>query len=97
MGAIKKSEVNSFAAKVLKALDLGAWTMQWTSAGPSFCARECKTILIHKSYIGRYPWEAKEVVLHEIAHIFSTDDRHGEGFYRKYIWLLRRFMVAKPL
>lgn len=97
MGSIKRSEVAKFASKVIKALDLDDWEMQWSKTEPSICLREQKVILIRRAVIEQYPWQAKEEVLHEIAHIFTPDRVHGENFYREYILLLERFMVEEPL
>jgi len=98
MGAIKKSEVNKFASQVIKALGLDGWAMEWCKGGPSICLRKQKRILIRKAVIGMYPWQAKEEVLHEIAHIFTLGKSpHGENFYREYVPLLKRFMIEEPL
>ena len=89
MGAVTKKEVERFGQKVIR--DFPGWNMQWTTAG-SICIRERKIIFIDRRFIGKYPWEAKEMVLHECSHINTKDKLHGEEFYKEYIRLLRKFM-----
>jgi len=93
MGAITQAEIEKFAALVIRELNLDGWRMEWTRASPSICEKNRQIIFIDKTWIGRYPWEAKEVVLHEVAHIFTDDKFHGLGFYREYIELLEKFMA----
>ena len=90
MGAITREEAEAFAAHVLQELHL-EWKMKWTSAHPGICLKKSQEILIPKSMIGQYPWMAKEYVLHETAHIFTSG--HEGKFYKSYIALLRRFIV----
>ena len=92
MGAITKKEVEAFATYVLGELYLD-WKMKWTIAQPGICLKKSQQILIPKNIIGQYPWDAKEYILHETAHIFTDDNQHGEEFYKSYIALLRRFMI----
>lgn len=96
MGAITREETEAFAAHVLKELRLD-WKMKWTRAQPGICLKKSQEILIPKSMVGQYPWMAKEYVLHEITHIFTDDNRHGEEFYKLYVVLLRKFMVEEVL
>lgn len=93
MGAITKEETEAFATHVLEEL-CPDWKMKWTRAQPGICLKKSQEILIPKSMIGKYPWQAKEYVLHETTHIFTDDNRHGEEFYKLYIALLRRFMLS---
>ena len=93
MGAITREEAGVFAAHVLKELRLD-WKMKWTKAEPGICLKKSQEILIPESMIGQYPWQVKEYVLHETAHIFTDDNRHGEEVYKVYIVLLRRFMLS---
>lgn len=93
MGAITKEEADVFAAHVLKEL-CPDWKMKWTIAEPGICLKKSQEILIPESMIGQYPWQAKEYILHETTHIFTDDNQHGEGFYRLYIALLKRFMLS---
>ena len=92
MGAVSQSEVEKFAAQVLRELDLDGWRMEWTRAG-DLCEKTRHIVFIDKRWIGRYPWQAKEAVLHEAAHIFTDDKFHAVGFYKEYIDLLERFMT----
>lgn len=100
MGNISRRELQTFASHVFEKLDLEGWRMEWTQR-VSICIRETKLILIQvpnirfRIYPG-YPWQAKEAVLHEIAHIFTPDKSHSEGFYIEYIKLLICFMVGEP-
>ena len=89
MGAATRRGIERFAEKVLK--DFPGWNMQWTTAG-SICIKERKIIFIDERFIGKYPWQAKEMVLHECAHINTRDKVHGGEFYIEYIKLLKRSM-----
>ena len=93
MGAITKKEIQDFAKLVLE--DFPGWQMKWSDASPSICIKDSKTIWIEKRYILKYPWEAKENVLHEAAHIntWPLDCVHGKVFYREYIRLLQIHMA----
>jgi len=95
MGAISQAEVEKFAAYVIRTLGLDGWRMEWTRAQPGICLKKSQEILIPKSMIGQYPWQAKEYVLHETAHIFTNDKMHGCDFFREYIALLNKFMVEE--
>jgi len=94
MGAITRKEIEEFAELVLE--DFLGWRFSWSAASPSICDKEQEIIWIAKRYIGRYPWEAKENVLHETAHIntWPSDSFHGEEFYREYIRLLQIHMAG---
>lgn len=100
MGNITRKQLEAFASYVLQRLDLQGWRMEWTSENPSFCVRETKVILIAVANTGfriykGYPWQAKEAILHEIAHILTLDMVHGEDFYRGYTRLLRDFVCCE--
>lgn len=101
MGNIKRGELKAFVSHVLKELDLEDWQVEWdTDVG--ICIKHRKLILVQvhttrfRIYPG-YPWQAKEAVLHEIAHIFTPDRFHSEDFYREYVKLLTRFMIEEPI
>jgi len=94
MGSMSQSEIEKFVAQVIRELGLDGWWMEWTRASPSICEKNRHIVFIDKKWIGRYPWEAKEIVLHEIAHIFTEDKMHGLSFYREYIDLLEKFMAV---
>lgn len=102
MGNISRKEAEAFCANVLKELKLDDWHMEWTDVYPSICIRERKLLLFavpdirFRIYRG-YPWQAKELILHEITHILTPDTVHGEAFYSEYIKLLTEFMVMNPL
>jgi len=93
MGCMSQAEIEKFAAQVIRELNLDGWQMEWTGGG-SMCEKSRHIIFIDKRWINKYPWQAKENVLHEIAHIFTEDKLHGLGFYREYIDLLERFMAV---
>jgi len=96
MGAVKKEEVETFVRIVFDALELNDWKMEWTETTPGICLRKAKKILLPTRIIGRYPWEAREYALHEIAHIFALNDKlHGKLFYDEYIKLLQRFITEE--
>ncbi len=90
MGAVTRKEVEAFAAHVLEEV-APAWVMEWTECSGGICIEKTNVIHIPERMIGKYPWEAKEYVLHEATHI-STNG-HGQEFYEVYAGLLRRFMV----
>ncbi len=92
MGAITKEEVEAFGTHVLESL-CPHWVVKWTKCDGGICLKKSREILIPERMIGQYPWVAKEYALHEIAHIFTNDNGHGEEFYKSYIALLRRFML----
>ncbi len=98
MGIITRTDLKAFALDVFRKEHLADWRIEWTTDG-SCCLKEQKIILVRvhttrfRLYPG-YPWQAKEIVLHEIAHIFTSDDVHGADFYREYINLLQKYMVA---
>ena len=92
MGAVTAEQIEQFANKVLSQ-EFPQYCMKWTTAGP-ICINKSKTIYIDKRLIGKYPWVAKECILHECAHINSwpKDSTHGEHFYKEYIRLLQIFI-----
>lgn len=92
MGAISQAEVEKFVACVMRTLDLDGWRMEWTGCG-DLCEKNRHIIFIDKAVIGKCPWQAKERVLHETAHIFTDDKFHSSSFYREYVHLLNTFMV----
>ena len=94
MGAVSQAEVEKFAVYVIRELNLDGWRMEWTRAG-DLCEKNRHIIFIDKRWIGKYPWQAKEDVLHEVTHIFTEDKGHGSDFYREYIALLNRFLVEE--
>lgn len=100
MGNITLSELRVFISCVLKELDLEDWLIEWTS-DVSICIKERKLILVQVSATSQiypgYPWQAKESVLHEIAHVFAPKWFHGADFYREYVKLLTRFMIEEPI
>lgn len=92
MGAVTKQEIEDFAFAVLYR-EFPDYKMKWTRGG-GICIRKSKIIYIDKRFIGKYPWVAKEHILHECAHIKTVDDMvHGEDFYKEYIRLLKLFMI----
>jgi hypothetical protein len=93
MGCITAKEIENFATFVLGKLGIDG-NMKWTSSGNSWCDRQHKTIYIGESFIGKYPWQAKENVLHEIAHIYTDDKFHSEKFYAHYTNLVARFLAG---
>lgn len=102
MGNISRLDAEAFAFTVLKELGLDDWKLEWVTDG-SACIIDMKLLLLHvpnhrslkfRIYAG-YPWEVKEDILHEIAHIFSPCNTHGRDFYLEYIKLLTKFMVKR--
>ena len=91
MGAVTKAEVEDFAHHAL-AVAAPTAVMEWTPASPSICLGN--KILIREDLVGQYPWQAKEEVLHEMAHLNGLSG-HGMAFYEVYIALLKQFMVGQ--
>ena len=92
-GSMSKSKIESYARRVL--IECGyPHEMKWTTAGDILIG---DTVYIDERHINGYPWESKEIVLHEVAHIdtWPEDDRHGELFYSRYVELLEKFMVRR--
>jgi len=91
IGCMSKSQIEDFADMVLKECGY-PYTMEWTTAGDILIL---PYIYIDEHHINEYPWVAKEVVLHEIAHIdtWPQDDRHGEIFFARYAELIIQFMT----
>ena len=90
---MSKEEIEEFAKRVLLDLGLTDWQMEWDKCSGGICIKDVKRFTIPERMIGR-GFEAKEYVLHEIAHIFTDDNYHGKDYYREYIKLLSRFLVA---
>ncbi len=92
-GCMSKVEIEDFASYVLKDEGYSNHKMEWTTAGDILIG---DTIYIDERHIDGYPWESKEIVLHEVAHIdtWPEDMRHGELFYSRYVELLEKFMVG---
>jgi len=94
MGCMCKKSIEEFARMVLETLSLDekGYQMKWTTASPSILIE--KTIFICEKLIDKYPWEAKQEVLHEVAHIYThpTDNTHGELFHEVYADLIKRFL-----
>lgn len=90
MGIMTREEFKLFSTKVFYSLHLAS-QMRWTNAGDIMILPD---IYIDERHIGQYPWRAKEIILHEIAHIdtWPEDSGHGEVFYTKYVELLTKFM-----
>lgn len=94
MGAVTKEEMEKFAGSVLG--DFPKWSVKWTTAG-GICMFKTRIVYIDERYIGKYPWDAKEHILHEFAHIntWPKDQGHGRYFYNEYVRLLKKFMVGE--
>ena len=86
MGCITQEQCEAFAHKVLDA-EFPTNVFAWTDAGSILIGQ---TVYLDRRWIGKYPWEAKERILHEIAHIrtWPEDDTHGELFHREYARLV---------
>lgn len=91
MGPASKEEIEDFAAYVLEALGYDGFDMCWTTGGSVWIRPH---VYIDESYISKVRWQAKEIVLHEISHIDTSqvDHMHSNVFYDRYVELLRRFM-----
>lgn len=95
MGAITKVEIEAFFERVLN--DIAPdhdW--RWVGSAPHLYNRKGKQIWFYIGAIGKYPWQVKEEVLHEIAHI-QGEDGHGKKFYSRYITLLSMFMQDEDI
>ena len=92
MGCMSKSEIEDFAAMVLRECGY-PHRMEWSTAGDILIG---EIIYIDERHIDEYPYMAKERVLHEVAHIgtWPQDDRHGEIFHTRLAELIKQFMGA---
>jgi len=96
MGPAIKSEVETFAQEVFEREQLCGWQVAWTKCNAGLCQRKVKTILLPERIIGIYKWEAKEYVLHEVAHIRTeADNMHGTEFFAEFARLVQRFMAKE--
>ena len=95
IGCMSKSEIEGFAAMVLRQCGC-SYTMKWTTAGDIVIK---PFIYIDERHINEYPYIVKERVLHEVAHIdtWPQDDRHGEIFHSRLAELIEQFMGCKSL
>ena len=85
MGPASREEIETFAAQVLS--DSGfEGEFRWTTDG-SICIPP--NILVNEDTVGKYRWHAKDIVLHEVAHLSGMG--HGVEFYRVYTDLLNRY------
>lgn len=94
MGPASKREIEDFAAYVLEVLGHDDFEMRWTTAGSILIP---PIVYIDERFIGKVRYWAKEIVLHEIAHITTrtVDHKHGNLFYGRYIELLKQFMCQQ--
>ena len=89
MGNITREEVEKFWLQVANNVPFLA-NFQW---GTGWCNRETRTCFIHEDVIGGYPYEAKQYVLHEVAHLDNEDDVHGEIFHKRFAELIIQFLT----
>ena len=92
-GPADRKDVEAFAAQVLAEYD--GWVQDWTASEGGHCERRRRFIFLPERLIHGGPeWEAREYVLHEVAHIESGEagDGHGSAFYEAYVGLLKRWM-----
>ncbi|MCK5021512.1 MAG: hypothetical protein KAS32_31155 [Candidatus Peribacteraceae bacterium] len=101
MGSCKTDCIEEFIAIVKEQEGMQDWTFQMGVA-PSICITKEKLIIIKERIVGRYPWEVKEEVLHEVAHATTHEEAKGIGemghcpmFYKEYIRLLQKYMVGE--
>ena len=87
-----KVGIENFATRVLSKLGLTDWQMEWTKCSGGECIDDMKMFTIPVRMIGM-GFQAREYVLHEIAHIFIEGVWHGRKFYEQYTKLLTRFMT----
>ena len=90
MGAVTAEEIEAFAQRVAASL---GFTWDWTDIEPSICLGD--KILLRRSLIGRYPWEAYQEVLHEAAHFRLGKGGHGAEFHDTFASLIRDFLGTK--
>lgn len=91
IGCMSRLEIETFARMVLAECNYPQ-RMEWSTAG-SLCTDD--VIYIDEDFIDKYPYEAKLIVLHEVAHIdtWPQDDRHGELFHARLAQLMIQFMT----
>ena len=85
MGPASREEIEWFAAKVFSDLELEG-EFRWTTSG-SICIPP--DILVNEDTVDKYRWHAKDIVLHEFAHLSVTG--HGVEFYEVYTDLLMKY------
>ncbi|MCK5021288.1 MAG: hypothetical protein KAS32_30030 [Candidatus Peribacteraceae bacterium] len=100
MGSCETDCTEEFIELVKQEEQLQDWTFT-LGVAPSLCIVPDKKIIIKEKIIGRYPWEVKEEVLHEVAHVNTYEEAksigemgHGPMFYKEYIRLLQKYMVG---
>lgn len=98
MGNIERQEAEAFARAVLDRENYPDWVMEWGCA-PSICIHDRKVVVIKEKILKHgYPWEVKQEILHEIAHIPRTEEKgHGPNFFREFVRLVTAHLVENPL
>ena len=92
MGPMSGADIRDFTLFVLFS-EFPDYKMKWTTGG-NICIRKSQTLCIDKKHKNKYVWQAKEIVLHECAHINTINDTtHGQEFYKEYIRLLKKYIT----
>jgi len=88
--------ITKFALSVLDSENLDNWSVEWTRSSSGFFMRKSRRVAIPERIIRMYIWEAKEYVLHEVAHIQTEEDRkHGPVFYKEFARLVTKYMTGE--
>lgn len=92
MGNMSKAEVVDFFTCVTADLGL-VLALEFTPTSPSIYLGD--KILFCEKDLNGYKWQAKERILHEIAHHFEVGKRqHGTNFYKVYAELISRYLAG---
>ncbi len=87
MGSVTAEQIETFAQQVADRL---GFKFEWTETEPSIWIGG--KILIRRSLVGRYPWEAYQEVLHEAAHFRLGRGGHGSEFHDIFAGLIQDFL-----
>jgi len=92
MGNMSAEQAEEYFNAVVAKLELGNFGFGITTAG-SICMGD--KILIDEKDL-QLPWFTKQLVLHEIAHHLTQDDRrHGTRFHRTFAVMVDRFLAGQ--
>lgn len=83
-----------FAYYVLQSEGLVDWEVKFSTGG-SICMNKSKEIILDESHRNVFDWRARQVVIHEIAHIrtWPQDTKHSSLFFGEYANLILKYLV----
>ena len=81
-----------FAYIVLRSEGFVDWKVKFSTSG-SICLLKAKEIILDESHRNVFDWRARQVVIHEIAHIrTSQDNKHSELFFGEFANLIMKYL-----